>query len=68
MLTAIEIYPDEDPITAETVSIVFRGTLNATGTPFVTEVQEVELEDIASTVQATLVDNYIEWGVVNDVS
>lgn len=68
MLTAIEVFPDGDAMTATKVRIVFRGTLVGAGTPFVTEIDDVDLEDVASTVSAELVDNSVEWGVYNDVS
>lgn len=67
MLTAIEVFPQGEGMTATKVDIVFRGTLAATGTPFVIEEEDVVLEDIVSTVSGILVDNAVEWGVVNDV-
>lgn len=68
MLTAIEVFPEGDAMTATKVRIVFRGTLVGAGTPFVSEIKDVDLEDVVSTVSAELVDNSVEWGVYNDVA
>jgi len=68
MLTAIEVFPEDDPRTNPRLRIVFRGTLVANNTPFVTELTGVALEDLPGEVESALITNAVEWGVYDDVS